>query len=458
MRIERAVLTVLLGGMPIVVVAQDAQSILRTMGERQIARWDGVERYAVDQSVMGNRMTQTFERFEVVGADGKPYPAFRMAEQRGGSEQCAEFLDQYATGLEMVGDAHASEVERQMAAAGLPPGLLKATGSDPWATMDSRMMMNGMAVFVRAAAEGERTRDDGRADAVEAGRDMAEFAQRARLVGRETVDGREAFHLLADGLNRTEQVDGQQFTFRTVSLWVDAQEYVPLRTKIDGVASSGAESRPVTIEKFERDYRQVAGSRMYQPYAQQMRMSGVLDAQQKAQMAEAQAQMAEMEKQLAQMEPAQRQMVMNQMGPQLDMMKRMSSGGGFEMTTQVHQIVVNPPPVTATASNAPCGNAQPATATVASPAPAVGSAAADPEAARQACLQEKIREAQAAQQKKRGVGKLLGAVSRAASMLGEADVARAMGDVYSANATAADLAEAARDLGLTEDEIAECGG
>jgi len=458
MHTQLRLLIVLLGCTQMAAAGEDAQSILRTMGERQIARWDGVERYAVDQSVMGNRMTQTFERFEVEGADGKPYPAFRMAGQRGGSEQCAEFLEQYATGLEMVGDAHASEVERGMAAAGLPPGLLKATGSDPWATMDSRMMMNGMAVFARAAAEGERTRDDGRADAVEAGRDMAEFAQRARLVGRETVDGREAFHLLADGLNRTEQVDGQQFTFRTVSLWVDAQEYVPLRTKIEGVASSGAESRPVTIEKFERDYRTVGGSRMYQPYTQLMRMSGVLDAQQKAQMAEAQAQIAEMEQQLAQMEPAQRQMVMNQMGPQLETMKRMSSGGGFEMTTQVHGIVVNPPATAAAASGAPCGGA-PSSATAAVTSPTAGGATAqDPDAARQACLQEKVRQAQAAQQKKRGVGKLLGAVSRAASMLGEADVARAAGDVYSANATASDLAEAARDLGLSEDEIAECEG
>ncbi len=162
--------------------------------------------------------------------------------------------------------------------------------------------------------------------------------------------------------------------------------------------------------------------------------------------------------QLAQMEPAQRQMVMNQMGPQLEMMKRMSSGGGFEMTTQVHGIVVNPPATAAAASGAPCGGA-PSSTTAAVTSPTAGGATAqDSDAARQACLQEKVRQAQAAQQKKRGVGKLLGAVSRAASMLGEADVVRAAGDVYSANATASDLAEAARDLGLSEDEIAECEG
>jgi hypothetical protein len=100
-------------------------------------------------------------------------------------------------------------------------------------------------------------------------------------------------------------------------------------------------------------------------------------------------------------------------------------------------------------------------APAAPPTPAAAAVAAqDPDAAKaaqEACLKEKIQQAQAAQQKKRGMGKLLGAVGRAASMLGEADLARTMNDLYAANATAADLADAARDLGLTEDEIAECG-
>jgi len=50
----------------------------------------------------------------------------------------------------MVGDAHAREVESRMQQAGLPPGLLKATGSDPWATMDSRLMMGGMGKLLDA--------------------------------------------------------------------------------------------------------------------------------------------------------------------------------------------------------------------------------------------------------------------------------------------------------------------
>lgn len=86
-------------------------------------------------------------------------------------------------------------------------------------------------------------------------------------------------------------------------------------------------------------------------------------------------------------------------------------------------------------------------------------AASDPaalQAAREACLQEKIAEAQAAGKKKRGLGRLMSAVTRTAVQVGSNDLAGIAADVYSANSTADDLAAAAKDLGLTEDEIEAC--
>lgn len=77
-------------------------------------------------------------------------------------------------------------------------------------------------------------------------------------------------------------------------------------------------------------------------------------------------------------------------------------------------------------------------------------------AAQQACLTEKIAAAQETQKKKRGFGRLLSAVSRTAGMTGDYDLARTTRDIYSATATADDLAAAAKDLGLTEDDIAAC--
>jgi peptidoglycan hydrolase-like protein with peptidoglycan-binding domain len=89
-------------------------------------------------------------------------------------------------------------------------------------------------------------------------------------------------------------------------------------------------------------------------------------------------------------------------------------------------------------------------------APAAQRDPAELRAAQQACLQEKMEKAQAANKKKRGLGRLLSAVSRTASQTGNYDVARTAGDAYSAHATAADLSAAAKDLGLTDDDMAEC--
>ena len=50
----------------------------------------------------------------------------------------------------------------------------------------------------------------------------------------------------------------------------------------------------------------------------------------------------------------------------------------------------------------------------------------------------------------------MNAVARTASRSGDHDVARTVGDVYNANATVDDLTAAARDLGITEDEVAAC--
>jgi len=81
---------------------------------------------------------------------------------------------------------------------------------------------------------------------------------------------------------------------------------------------------------------------------------------------------------------------------------------------------------------------------------------AELQAAQQACLQQKMAEAQAAQKKKRGFGRLMSAVTRTAMQAGNYDVGRTANDIYAANATADDLSAAAKDLGLTEDAVAAC--
>ena len=50
----------------------------------------------------------------------------------------------------------------------------------------------------------------------------------------------------------------------------------------------------------------------------------------------------------------------------------------------------------------------------------------------------------------------MSAVTRTAAQQGNYGLARTTSDIYSASATADDLAAAAKDLGLTEDEVAAC--
>ncbi len=76
------------------------------------------------------------------------------------------------------------------------------------------------------------------------------------------------------------------------------------------------------------------------------------------------------------------------------------------------------------------------------------------QAAQQACLQEKVAAAQSSQKKKRGLGSLMRAVTRNVGF--DSGMTETMNEAYNANATAADLASAAKDLGLTEDDVAAC--
>ncbi len=463
---------------PAPLLADDARTILEKARAKQVERWEGVDSYHVDQTSGGTRMALRYERVESTGPDGRPFVSFQPSATAGasgntglaqGQPMSPAELEQFAQAQEMVGEGLGKSIEDGLEKAGLPRGLLAASGSDPTATFDPRVMMGANAQFLRGAAQGQKTLAAQRAeDQRAAAADMADFAEQARLVGRERIDGRDAFHVRAEGLNRTQRTDDGDFTLQSVSIWLDTGEYVPLRTKIDGVATSQGETRPFTLERLDSDYRAVAGSRMFEPYRQVMRIAGVMTPQQQQEMREASEKMAEMEQQLAQMPEGQRQMVMRQMGPQMQMMKTMAAGGGLEVVTEIHQISINPASSSSLAPAQPGAILPVAGTTAVAPAaagaaavPSAAAAPADPDAARQAeeaCLKEKMAKAQAAQKKKRGFGSLMSAANRAAGLLGNQDLAKATGDLYTASATAGDLASAARDLGISEDEIAACAG
>lgn len=314
-------------------------------------RRQGVNRYSVVQSMMGSRVSQVWERVRVTDPNGGEYETFRLVppeevqrRSAGDPGMTPAELELYADATEMLGEGLATEIENGLESAGLPRGLLAATGSDPNATLDPRVMMGGWSPFLRGAAAGQNEANL-QQDAADEGEAMAVFARAAELVGTEAVDGRSAFHLRAEGLDRTEEVDGQRFTLDAFSLWVDAEMYVPLRMKMDGVATGDGESRPISIERVEADYRQVPGSNMYESYRQTVRIGGMMTPAQEAEMREAGEQMAELERQMAAMPPEQRAMMERMMGGQLETMRRMMSGGGMEIETVIEEIRVNSDPL-----------------------------------------------------------------------------------------------------------------
>ena len=350
---KRLILVVLLSiaACRLAFAAQDVQSIMDTMFDKQQERWEGVETYVIDQSVMMNRVQRYFQRVNVTTPDGETYIAFRhhplitdscsFAAEGGFAEMTAEDYEQAAQAYEMTGEAMGAEIDAGLEDAGLPRGLLSSPGGNPWETMDPRGIMGAGAIMMRAGAEAKRQQaiEEARPDTTLS--DMQMFADRARLVGTEQVDGREAFHLRAEDLNLTQESDGQTFTINSVDSWIDATEYVPLRMLMEGVATDGRESRPIQMEKRDLDYRKVPDSKMYESYRQVMTISSMMNAEQDAQMVEARKQMEEMERQLAQMPPSQRDMIMRQMGPQMEMMRKMVSGNGMEFETVINAIVVN---------------------------------------------------------------------------------------------------------------------
>jgi peptidoglycan hydrolase-like protein with peptidoglycan-binding domain len=550
--IRRCLVAALLA-VPGITAAQDAQAILDKARDMQLERWEGVNCYAVTRSLMGQQATTYFERVEVVVDSGETETVFvprpDMCEitaapgdetmMSAGSGQAQprkmtpEEMEAYADGLDMVGGAMSNETEHGMEEAGLPPGLLKSLGAGaegPWVSPDPATMMGGAAGFMRAGAQGQREMAAERQETtLTMAREQANFRETARLAGTETIEGRKAYHLRTDGLNQPQEIDDGEFIMHSVDLWLDTKEYVPLKMAMSGTLKQGREARPVSMENYISDYRHVPGSKMYESYRQKMSIVGIMDEEQKAEMAEAQKQLEEMEAQLASMSPEQRAMVENMMAGQLDTVRGMAQSGNYESETVITDIRINP---ALTARNAPPPAVDPMPAQAARPsqpnAPAAGGDAvlkmvqenltslgystgntdgvpstettiaisqfqaergmevtgtASPQlagilaaeagrqkgggaqasrspdelqAAREACLQEKMEAAQAAQQKKRGFRRLASAVSRTALGSGDYDLARRTQDVYDASATAEDLSAAAKDLGLTEDDIEAC--
>lgn len=344
-------LLVIAFGAPVAASSQDARSILETSQQKQLERWKGVDVYVVVQSIVGQSNSTYFQRTDVTDSAGKTQTIFLPVRQQAIVGECGprsmtpDELEIFAQGAELTGTAVGIKHDERYDKLGIPKGLRTGGGgSEPWAALDPRTMMNANAEFLRAAADAKREMDadDPKARGRERIDQISMFVDQARLVGTESIDGRRAFHLRATGIGHVQESDGNTYTTDAISMWIDSAEYVPLHIKMDGTMTSRKESRPYSLEIIHADYRRVPDSNMYESYKQTMKMSGMLDAKQQKEMQQAQKQMEDLEKQLASMPASQRTMMERMVGPQLEQFRNMAAGGGIQMETVTNSITVNP--------------------------------------------------------------------------------------------------------------------
>jgi hypothetical protein len=322
-------------------VPQDAQEILASALERQEERQATVDNYTVVRLVNGMEVPAYYEKIEIGGR-----PTFRMVSiaeleraraEEEGQAMSADDYRKMADAHEMVGEALAEQWAKD--------GGILLPGMDP------REMMGENAMFLRATADAVdslEASDGGRGDAAASMQGMAEFARRAELVGTETVDGREAYHLRAEdlsGIDLTQPDEDASFTPETISMWIDTEELVPLRMRMEGTMEADGETRPLTMERLSQDYRQVGP--LYESYRQVMRISGIMgemSEKDRKDLEKAKKEMEQLEAQLDEMPASARSMVEGQLKKARAQMEAMSGDGTMEMAIDVVRIEVNQGP------------------------------------------------------------------------------------------------------------------
>lgn len=447
----------------------DAGAILQAIIEAESQRLDGVKTLIIDKSMLGVRMQEKLETVRVQAPDGTSLQVLRRlspGEQAGRAAESgmdARSMREAADALDSQRASVDQAFDQELRAAGMAPGLQQALltppPDQPWLSPDPGDMLGMYAFMLRAGAEGldqqARGREGSVADAASAPLEAMDLARELEVIGAEVVDGVHTRHLRAEGLQRTQTVNGEQFTLHSADLWVDETRLVTVRMRFEGEMESAGERQQVVIERADRDHRAVPGSGLLEPYHQVLTLQGVMSEAQQAEMREASARLDELEARMAEMPASQQQMLRRQMGPQMETLRTLAAGGGLEVVTQVHEIRVNDPDFDALVAGPLPVAAGPLTA---DPAPDEQDrdSAVPTLAEQQRCLEQRAAAAQEAEQKKRGIGRLFGAVERVAARARNFRVLQAIDDAATADATAADIAAAAEDLGLTETDIEAC--
>ena len=383
----------------------DARSVVETLLERRAGRLAGVENYTLVQTMSGAETTLYFERAEVDGI-----PVFRIvppqeyegeALEKAGLGGAAGFGAAGGgagvsgapggppggipggAGAGLAGDALPPLLEGLSLPGGLslPSGLPLAQG-DPLplpggaqggipgpsgvggaalgaATggLQQQLAQKGMEGLIKLATPGSEGAVE---EALLSVRGLQDLAETGRLDGTEVVDGAECYVLRTDRIQDPElarqMAAGADFTLRSLTIWIDIEEYVPRRTLATGDLVGQGRPQEMTIDILEQDYRRVDG--MFEPFRREIRMpemGAILTAEDPEKDDEIRKAMQEnltklkyMEEMLAQMTPEHRRMVEAQMGPAVAQMQQIAESGlgDMQVVTEVKELRVNAGPPT----------------------------------------------------------------------------------------------------------------
>jgi len=318
---------------------QDAQEILSTARAKKAARMADVQNYTIIQRVQGAMESPLYyEAFTTPGGSETLYRLVPMQEWQERGAPPGFDGQAMAEGMKLGITYAANHLSMQMAgspAAGLV-GSEELTG-----------MLAGANAFLDAAATPPPNTSFN--DAMKENVDAGMFAAQAQFVGMQSVWERNAFLLRAAAPPDlpAQQVGEATFALERASMWIDADNYVQLRLRMEGQMKAGKKSVPIVIELEERDYVFVNG--LFEPRKKTMRITGLmggmeLDPKEAKKVAKMRADMEKLKAQIAAMPPSQKAMIQGQLDKAQAMMDQMTGNDVIETDVEFMIYSVNKGP------------------------------------------------------------------------------------------------------------------
>ena len=177
---------------------------------------------------------------------------------------------------------------------------------------------------------------------------MPRLVRAAHTISSEMYNGRAVYRVEVDDTDALNELGGDYDDFDyyedeevvvSAVIWIDQRELYPLRIDMEQLTDEGFE---ISVSLTMDDYREYSGLAI--PHRISMKIDGFEDQFTEEDLAEARGYLRELEEQLASMPADQREMVENQLRPQMEMFEAMLEGEGFglgDMVLVVTDVQVN---------------------------------------------------------------------------------------------------------------------